>query len=205
MNKVIHGAVRRDIARLLTALATYVDGDKPRAGDLRRGWDFFEDQLTRHHEGEHRIAWPALRAVGVQASELEQFDREHEALAAALVGAHSAMHSLAASGRRADADAASTAVAEVRRAAETHLGNEEAVSEPLFAEQHDHPAIREMGRKFSRDSSPKVGAEFFAWVMNEAPVEELSALRQSVPGPVLTLLPKLLGRRYTKQIAPIWR
>ena len=35
---------------------------------LVRRWDNFDDQLTYHHEGEHRIAWPALRPVGVSRS-----------------------------------------------------------------------------------------------------------------------------------------
>ena len=34
------------------------------------------------------------------------------------------------------------------RSTVTHLDDEEAVSEPVFAEHHDHPAIKEMGKKF---------------------------------------------------------
>ena len=35
MNRVIHGAVRRDLARLEAALAVAPDGDRERAGALR--------------------------------------------------------------------------------------------------------------------------------------------------------------------------
>lgn len=205
MNKIIHRAVRRDIARLRTALASFPDGDKARAAELQRGWSFFDDELTRHHEGEHRIAWPALEAAGVDPATLAQWDDEHEALAAALAAGRSAMATLAASGTRADADAAAAAIDDLAQVAGTHLDNEEAVSEPLYAEKHDDPVIKEMGKKFSRDQSLKVGAEFMAWVTHGATPEEMTALKGSVPGPVLAIVPKLFGRRYYKEIAPIWR
>ena len=205
MNKVIHGAVRRDIARLKAALAAFSDGDKARAAELNKGWVFFDEELTRHHEGEHRIAWPALLAVGVEQTTLDQWDDEHDALAAALGEGRAAMAALAASATRADADAAAAAVDKVDQVAGTHLTNEEAVSEPVYAEHHDHPAIKEMGKKFGRDQPLKTGAEFFAWVTHGASAEEMAALKGSVPGPVLAIVPRLFGRRYYKEVAPIWR
>lgn len=205
MNKIIHRAVRRDIARLQAALAAFTDGDRTRAADLQRGWTFFDEELTRHHEGEHRIAWPALSAVGIDAATLSQWDDEHEDLAAALAAGRAAMATLAASGTRADADAAAAAVDHVSQVAGTHLDNEEAVSEPLYAEKYDDPAIKAMGKQFGRDQPLKVGAEFFAWVTHGATAEEMAALKGSVPGPVLAIVPKLFGRRYYKEIAPIWR
>ncbi len=205
MNKLIHRAVRRDLDRLQDAVGAFPDGDKRRAADLHRGWAFFDAELTRHHEGEHRIAWPALEAIGVEQATLTQFDDEHDALAAALSQARAAMATLAASASRADADAAATAVAQVAQAAQTHLDHEEQVTEPLFAEHHGSPAIKEMSKKFTRDQSLKTGAEFFAWVQHGASAEEIAALKQSVPGPVLAILPKLFGRRYYREIAPIWR
>jgi hypothetical protein len=204
MNKIIHGAVRRDLARLKAALAAFTDGDTARAAQLHKGWVFFDEELTRHHEGEHRIAWPALIQVGVDQATLDQWDDEHEALAAALADGRTAMAALAASGSRADADTAAAAVDRVEQVAGTHLANEEAVSEPVYAEHHDHPAIKEMGKKFSRDQPLRTGAEFFAWVTNGASPEEMAALKRDVPGPVLAIVPRLLGRRYYKEIAPIW-
>jgi hypothetical protein len=204
MNKVIHAAVRRDIARLKAGLAAFTDGDRARAEQLHRGWAFFDDELTRHHEGEHRIAWPAMLAVGVEQSTIDQWDDEHEALAAALADGRATMAALAASGTRADADAAAAAIDRLEQVAGTHLANEEEVSEPLYAAHHDHPAIKEMGKKFSRDQSLRTGAEFFAWVTHGASAEEMAALRHSVPGPVLALVPRLFGRRYYREIAPVW-
>jgi len=47
MNRVIHGAVRRDLRRLEEALAAVSAGDKSRAEDLHRAFGFLRDQ-ARH-------------------------------------------------------------------------------------------------------------------------------------------------------------
>ena len=87
MNKTIHRAVRRDLARFRDALDAFMDGDTERAAALGRAWENFDDQLTDHHEGEHAIAWPALAAIGVPGSTIDTFDVEHEAMAADLAAA----------------------------------------------------------------------------------------------------------------------
>ena len=65
MNKVIHGAFRRDLDRFITALDSFQAGDQRRADELNKAWANFDDQLTHHHKGEHETAWPALEQVGV--------------------------------------------------------------------------------------------------------------------------------------------
>src|SRR6478609_12038996 len=91
MNKTIHRAVRRDLARFRDAIDAFVDGDRDRAAALYRAWENFDDQLTDHHQGEHAIAWPALAAVGVAGSTIHTFDVEHEAMAEDLTTAGDAM------------------------------------------------------------------------------------------------------------------
>src|SRR5215217_2708098 len=91
MNKVIHRAVRRDLKRFGRALADFRDGDRPRAEALHRAWTNFDAQLTEHHEGEHEIAWAGLKAIGVAGPTIDSFDAEHEAMAADLASAGSAM------------------------------------------------------------------------------------------------------------------
>src|ERR1044072_8031883 len=91
MNKVIHCAVRRDLKRFRTALDAFPDGDRARATALHRAWQNFDAQLTEHHEGEHEVAWPALRAMGVADSSITSFDSEHEAMAADLAATRAAM------------------------------------------------------------------------------------------------------------------
>lgn len=204
MNKVIHCAVRRDLDRFRSALDAFNDSDRTRAAALQRAWVNFDAQLTDHHEGEHEVVWPALRAIGVSEPEINAFDVEHEAMAADLAAARTAVEQFARSASRADADAAAAAMAKLQTTTVTHLDHEETVTEPALAEHEGHAAIKEMGRKFSRRSGPAKAGHFFAWMQDGATADELSALRASVPGPVLAILGGLFGRRYRKEIAPVW-
>src|SRR5262245_25628477 len=145
MNKVIHCAVRRDLARFRAALDAFSDGDRQRADALHLAWVNFDAQLTEHHEGEHEIAWPALRAIGVDEATIASFDAEHEQLAVDLAATGRAMDLLQSSASRADAEAAAIAMARLQSTAVTHLDHEEEVTEPAFATHHADPVVKEMG------------------------------------------------------------
>ncbi len=45
---------------------------------------------------------------------------------------------------------------------------------------------------------------FFAWMEDGASPTEKAALRESVPGPVVAIIGGLFGRRYRKEVAPVW-
>src|SRR6478609_2276258 len=110
MNKVIHCAVRRDLERFRRALAAFTDGDRDRAAALYRAWVNFDAQLTEHHEGEHEIAWPALKAIGIDGPTIASFDDEHEKMAADLAATGAAMETFRRTASRADADVAGDAM-----------------------------------------------------------------------------------------------
>ena len=205
MNKVIHGAVRRDLDRFVVALDHFPAGDRRRAGDLATAWQNFDDQLTRHHEGEHRIAWPALQSVGVSPALLDELDAEHDTMAAALAETRTALGALARSADAADASAARESVARLRQVTCAHLDHEEAEIEGVYQAKRDTPEIKAMGKAFARDGGATVGGRFFAWVLDGASVEERRAVTREVPGPVLAVLTKVLGRGYTRNVAPVWR
>jgi hypothetical protein len=205
MNKVIHAAVRRDLDRFRRALDAFTDGDRGRAAELHRAWANFDAQLTEHHEGEHEIAWPAMKAIGISGPTIDSFDAEHEAMAADLASTRGAMATLSRAATRADADAAAAAMEKLQATTVTHLDHEERETEPALVQHDGDPAIKEMGKKFSRRTGPPKAGIFFSWVQDGATPEERAALRESVPGPVLTILGGLFGRRYRKEIAPVWR
>jgi hemerythrin-like domain-containing protein len=204
MNKTIHCAVRRDLKRFRGALDKFQADDKARAAALHRAWVNFEKQLTEHHEGEHEIAWPALKAIGVPEASISTFDVEHEAMATALKSASEAMGRLASSGSAADAQTAAAAMATLDEATTTHLDHEERETEQLILDKHDDPAVKAMGKQFSRRASLPVAGVFFAWMDDGASTEEKAALRQSVPGPVLAIIGGIFGRKYRKEVAPVW-
>jgi hemerythrin-like domain-containing protein len=204
MNKTIHCAVRRDLRRFEAALDQFRDGDKERAAALQRAWLNFDAQLTDHHEGEHEIAWPAMRAIGVSDASIQSFDAEHDEMAKELAHSRAAMSALAASATRADAETAAAAIRTLGEVTTTHLDHEETLTEPALAEHDGSPAVKEMGRKFSRRSGLAKAGTFFAWMEDGATPEEKAALRESVPGPVLAIIGSIFGRRYRKEVAPVW-
>jgi hypothetical protein len=204
MNKVIHCAVRRDLERFRRALDDFRDGDHDRAAALHRAWVNFDAQLTEHHEGEHEIAWPALKAIGVTGPTIASFDAEHEKMAADLATTREAMATLRRTASRADADVAAAALAQLQTTTVTHLDHEEQETEATLARHDGDPAVKEMGKKFSKRAGLPTAGVFFAWVQDGATPEERSALTDSVPAPVLAIIGGIFGRRYRKEVAPVW-
>jgi len=204
MNKVIHRAVRRDLRRFLDATARFPAGNQARAEELAKAWDNFHFELTYHHEGEHETAWPALQAVGVSPELLTTLDAEHDAMAAALTETASAMGGLRASASAEDAAAARASFERLQEVTVAHLDHEEAELEPVYQANRDSPEIKEMGKKFSKVSPARAG-RYFAWLTDGAGPEEMSSIRATVPGPVLTIISGVFGRGYRREIAPVWR
>src|SRR5215475_243507 len=203
MNRVIHSALRRDLARFDAALGAFVEGDSRRAEQLWTAWVNFDDQLTTHHVGEHNIVWPTLRQLGMKEDQITQWDHEHEQLAEGLRTTGDAMRELRRSPSAANAKAASDAMANLRDVASTHLDHEEADLEPFYLARKDTPEIKAMNRKFGRVKPPVAGT-FFAWLQDGASADDLTGLKQNVPPPVVAILTTLFGRSYRRTIAPVW-
>ena len=200
MNLVIHSAFRRDFDRFEQALSK-PSADNARAVQLKTAWANFHAQLVAHHQGEHRIAWPAFKAVGVKDKVIAKMDTEHEQMAQKLAVANAAFDKLGTSGASVEA---AGALAELRDVTLTHFDHEESELEPVYLEKAHTPEIKAMGRKFAR-VPPKQAGVFFAWIQDGASAADVAALRDIVPGPVLKIVPALFGRFYTRDIAPVWR
>lgn len=203
MNKVIHGAFRRDLDRFITALGSFRPGDQRRADELNTAWANFDDQLTHHHEGEHETAWPALQKVGVSPDLLATMDAEHETMAQALVDTRTSMADLVRTPGREQADSARDAFEQLRAVTVAHLDHEEAEIEQVYLDNEDHPAIVEMGKAFAK-VSPARGGRFLAWLLDGASPDQRAAISDSVPGPVLKVFNGIFGRGYRKNVAPVW-
>ena len=204
MNKVIHTAFRRDLDRFEGALTRFPAGDQRRADQLGAAWENFDLQLTDHHEGEHEIAWPALESIGVTHETIVQMDAEHDLMAAALAETRNAMTALTSSPGQGEAEKALAAMQRLREVTVTHLDHEERELEPIYLQNEDAPAIKEMGRKFAK-VSPARGGQFFAWLTDGAGAEERAALGANVPAPVLKIIVAFFGRNYRKRVAPVWK
>lgn len=204
MNKIIHGAIRRDLDRFVAALGDFRDGDAQRAEQLARAWENFDAQLTDHHHGEHEIAWPHLERAGIPRRLLDEMDAEHHVMADALAGARTAMGALKQQPTADRAADALEAVQRLRTVTVTHLDHEESEIESFYLEHADHPEIKAMGREFGK-RSPSFAGRFFAWVTDGASPQHQAAFKENVPGPVFAVMNAVWGRGYRKEIAPVWR
>jgi hemerythrin-like domain-containing protein len=204
MNRLIHGAVRRDLDRLSAALGQLSDNDRGRAQELQRAFANLRRELTHHHEGEDTYIWPMLSKAGVDPDLLATMEAEHHTMAEALAETDAAMTKLAGSGSAADAAAARASVARTREVVNRHLEHEETELEPQLHRYTETPEWKAVEKKLSRQP-PGVAGQFFAWLTDGMTDEHRAFLKKTVPTPVVSLLAKLFGRRYNREIAPVWR
>ena len=204
MNRVIHNAVRRDLGRLDVALGAVRDGDTRRAGDLRRAFANLHRELKHHHEGEDANIFPMLAGAGVDRQLLDAMESEHEAMAEALADAARAMDTSAASATAADAAAAREHVGRLREVVDRHLDHEESDLEPLMMAQVGTPEWDAVEKKLRSRPIGEAG-QFFAWLQDGMDEPSRVYLRSTIPGPVTTVLSKVFGRRYHREVAPVWR
>jgi hemerythrin-like domain-containing protein len=204
MNRVIHQAVRRDFARLEAALAAARDGDVARARQLERAYANLHRELIQHHEGEDRVIFPYLAAVGVPSDLLTAMDDEHHAMAQALGETREALSTYASSGSAADAEAARAGVARARSVVDRHLDHEERELEPLL-EPHLESEEWKAVQKQVRPRSLAVTGRFLAWIQDGMSNEGRSYLRGTIPPPVTAILGRVAGRAYHRDVAPVWR
>lgn len=204
MNRVIHAAVRRDLDRLTDALVRMQDGDRPRAQALDRAYRNLQTELTHHHEGEDTHIWPMLASVGVDRGLLDTMESEHSAMADALAETATAMATAARTGAGPDAAAARDSLLRTRDVVERHHRHEETELEPQLAPHTETPEWHAVEKKLRSQPLPVAG-RFFAWVTDGMTEENRAFLKRTVPTPVVTVLSRVFGRRYHRDVAPTWR
>jgi hemerythrin-like domain-containing protein len=204
MNRVIHAAVRRDLDRLAGAVQSFDAGDHTRARDLERAYANLHRELTRHHEGEDAYIFPMLGSVGVSPELLETMESEHSAMAEALADTDRAMTALAESASAADAATAHASVVRTREVVDRHLDHEETELEPQMTPYLETPEWQAVEKKL-RKAPPGVIGRFFAWLTDGMGDEQRAYLRSTIPPPVVAVLIRVFGRRYTREVAPVWK
>ena len=204
MNRVIHAAVRRDLGRLESALATAPDGDRARARQLQVAYAHLHDELKLHHEGEDTHVFPFLARLEGADELVEVMETEHQAMADALAGARAAMDTYASTGSAGDAQAARDAVVRANEVVERHLDHEENDLEPLLLPHFETPEWKAVEKQLRPPSIADTG-RFMAWVQDGMPEEERAYLRSRIPAPVAFLLSRLAGRSYYRDVAPAWQ
>jgi hemerythrin-like domain-containing protein len=204
MNRVIHAAVRRDLARLEAALRAAPDGDRARARQLEAAYANLYRELRHHHVGEDTHVFPFLAKVEAASDLVQVMEAEHEAMATALADVATAMTAYASTGSAVDALAALDAVQGAHEVVERHLHHEETELEPLMAPHLGSPEWKAVEKQL-RPSSLADSGRWMAWVQDGMPDDERAYLRSTIPEPVTFLLSRLAGRSYHREVAPAWR
>jgi hypothetical protein len=135
---------------------------------------------------------------------LEDMDGEHQAMSDALDTLATAMRRYAGTGSAADAAAARASLVATRTVVERHLAHEEGELEPLM-HPHLESAEWKAAEKALRKSPPTTIGRFFAWLTDGMDPESRAYLRSTIPGPVIAVFSRVFGRRYHRDVAPVWR
>ena len=204
MNKIIHAAFRRDLARIDDALAGFPASSSRRAAELTATWDHFCYQLHRHHQDEETFFWPAFTELGVDPATVAELHGEHHVMVDALEAAEQAMATFGTDSSAVNAAAAHRAVGWLRYVLLEHLAHEERDMDP-FSDRHQSTRQVKAAVKSTRKAHTEGSGSFFAWLSDDCSPEVRRALQREVPAPVLYLMTRLGGRSYTKTVASIWR
>jgi hemerythrin-like domain-containing protein len=203
MNTIIHAALRRDLVRFDTALAAFPDGSQERATQLVTAWDNFAYQLHHHHRDEETIFWPAFQELGADERLTSDLEGEHARMLTALDHADEVVRRLTANPSSTQAAAARAAVGELGEVLHEHLEHEERELEPWAAARRDTPQMKAAAADVRKAHKGEAGT-FIAWLLDGAAPEDASALRQQIPGPVVSVLNAVPGRHYRRSVASVW-
>jgi hypothetical protein len=65
--------------------------------------------------------------------------------------------------------------------------------------------MKQAMKQVRRAHPPSEQGVFMAWLQDGADADDRAALSKTVPGPVLFVLSRVVGRSYGREIAPVWR
>jgi hemerythrin-like domain-containing protein len=193
MLMAIHGAVRRDLDRLASAVGVLADpaisvADRGvGAAGLATYWDCFGEQLHHHHTIEDAEVFPYLRKslAGRGVEVLDAMGAEHEAIDDTQAGLDAALEELVAHPTAANAKEVAHRLELFRRVVVDHLAHEEAEAVPLIVEGFDAEYWTAFMSRRQQDDGPDA---FLPWVLDGAPAPAVAQVTGELPPPVRELL-----------------
>lgn len=188
----IHGAILRDLDRLLSALpVSLVDGpQRVPATALQSYWRRFTDQLELHHEIEDTEIWPHLRERHGRRRRgtmhaVDVLQGEHRRISSVQQQADAALTRLSAEATAATVGTARLCLIAFRDLVVGHLRHEESVVVPLLMDGTDVAFWQGFAQRRQADLGPD---EFLPWVLDRAVPEASRVIRQGLPAQVVELL-----------------
>jgi iron-sulfur cluster repair protein YtfE (RIC family) len=190
-----HDAFRRDLVSLARAAGAADRADPQRREQVGRGWQVFKRQLHFHHTGEDRLIWPRLAGRMAHSesamSTLQAMEEEH-ALVDPLLDAVDAAFADPAS------DQLAGAVDELVTTLHSHLAHEERDALPLIGTALTAAEWRAVGLRLGRQNGLSGSSEFFAWMLDGVPADEVNAVLAELPVPLRLVYRAAWRPRYTK-------
>jgi hemerythrin-like domain-containing protein len=192
---VVHRAFRRE-SRLLVELINDVrEGNRQRVAILSEHMTWYEAGLTNHHHGEDALLWPLLQQrVGVDATIVTRMGRQHTQVAATLAQAMTALQAWRSSLSADSRDHLVSTLSSHRRVLIDHLDDEESHLLPLAARHLRNLEWAALGEHFVATTPKTQLLIFLGAVLEEATLDERTALLGAMPW-VARLAWRSVGRR----------
>ncbi len=193
--RLIHAALRRDLARFAAAL----DGATLEAAGvagLRCQWSVFASQLHDHHAAEDTLVWPALRQrAGTEADTvLAAMTAEHLAIDPALANVDQVFDTTG--DRPADANDLRAAIARVRDLLEAHLTHEETEAIPLVRRHLTSADLDHVAAVQRRQAGLRGAKVFLPWILDDAAPADRDRVLGQLPPPLRRLVRRWQRERH---------
>jgi hemerythrin-like domain-containing protein len=190
-----HDAFRRDLVSLARAASAADRADPRRREQVGRGWQVFKRQLHFHHTGEDRLIWPRLadRLAHSESamSTLEAMEEEHALVDPLLEAVDAAFTDPAG-------DQLAGSVDELVTTLQSHLAHEERDALPLIGTALTAAEWRAVGLRLGRQNGLSGSSEFFAWMLDGIPADEVTAVLSELPPPLRLVYRVAWRPRYAK-------
>jgi iron-sulfur cluster repair protein YtfE (RIC family) len=190
-----HDAFRRDLVSLARAAGAADRADPQRREQVGRGWQVFKRQLHFHHTGEDRLIWPRLAGRLAHSesamSTLQAMEDEHALVDPLLDAVDTAFADPAG-------DRLAGTVDELVTTLHSHLAHEERDALPLIGTALTAAEWRGVGLRLGRQNGLSGSSEFFAWMLDGVPADEVNAVLAELPVPLRLVYRAAWRPRYAK-------
>jgi iron-sulfur cluster repair protein YtfE (RIC family) len=172
--QLIHGALRADAARLVTATAALSPADRgARLVGVSAYYDKYREQLISHHTHEDTIFFPALaaRSVDIAESHCDELEAQHHELDGVLQEASQGFATMADPARDFAADQAATVAALTTMAEHlnAHLDLEEETAIPLIASSIPVAEYKPIEARVRKETPKHEAAFMIGWARTRRP------------------------------------
>ena len=202
--RIVHNALRRDLARTRDVLTTPPYPHPAQRRALAAHLEWMVDFLHHHHEGEDTGLYPVVRARNPEAVPLlDAMDAEHHAIGPGMDGLVAAARAYAA-----DAGARAQVLGAIAALEETllpHLRREEDEMMPVVSRSITQADWDRWDREVNVGPKPKSQlAREGLWIMEDQTAEDRRAIELLVPPVPRWLILHVLSRGYRREAFQRW-